>query len=305
MNRKHKERWQHDNQHIIIQTWNVNNKNTVKSIIDFIFGNKNRRKHEKGIYCFQEIPFSILIAYLNAFVLANPEFRIENTGSNIQLYYNNILVLSADETIGIRTKPNTKERELHYVNHGDLVCWNTNYFEYIGHHIPNYWKDSLIIGSNELGHRSSKWMILRDRDTDEFYYVISVHLSQNKTKAKTIFQSILNEAGIFINNGHHVIIAGDFNQMPDQLFETGKYNFGQMNTIHTAKLSYPYENITHENIDPTKEDFRARLDYVFVSPKLRIINEKIFGIYDNSHMTDHMLLGGHDHAILQLKVQKN
>lgn len=291
---------------VTVQTWNVNESKINPYMCSLILGTKKGRLNEKGIYLFQE--YDLKPFKTPKFVPCLGEFRVENelVDHSVKLYYKDKVVMIGDETVGMSGPTRDAPHTPHYTSHGDIICWS-DHFEFVRQDVPTYWKDSLTSGSKELGHRSTKWTIIRDKDTNTHYAILSIHGSQNQFKALHILRGILNDTQKYIKSKYHVIVGGDLNETPEVLFGNDlrgqpRYIFRGMKTVDSAKNIATGEQITHVNIDPKKPDFKRRLDYIFVDNGTNILSEKIVGMYRNSDISKAMKDKGHDHGIVQMQI---
>lgn len=239
-------------------------------------------RNKNGIYVVQEF----IISTLDRFT--NPDYSNNKNNYNTFLQYKNKCVGVSSFNIGMSSPTKKTKRQQKRELHGTSIFWDQSQFSYVGYLDPVYQKSSLRSGGTEIGIRTTPWVILTD-NKNRLFIVISVHANNNQQKRKMLLKSLFAEAKVHEKSGYIPIIAGDFNELPTELF---KYvdNSMQSSWVNGEK------RITHCN---PKKEFFGYLDYIFVRKDIALSKVNIYGIDQiNQQMSNKMNKGGHDHAVI-------
>jgi len=136
-------------------------------------------------------------------------------------------------------------------------------------------------------HRIASWAQLQDRQTGRKFYFFSVHFDHegevaHRESAKLMLRKVKEIAG-----SDPVIVAGDFNSVPEtEQIGTMKSQLADAFDI-SAKPAYgPAGTFNGFKIDsPLKE----RIDYIFVSPQVKVasyatLTDSFYGRFPSDHL---------------------
>ena len=236
---------------IIIRSWNIN----ANDIIDEVKA-RTQNIYQKGIYLYQEFQKSDLPKL--SYSYTKDGYTYQNETAN--LIYTSII---GHSNTGRIEEP-----------HGCVVSWSPH-FMYDSIVLPTYFaqSDKYPADTQQLGRRSTPFVILRDTSDNSLYAVISLHATagldlsgknkpKNKQLMKEIFSNIICAGKQFIVNGKlvdNVIIGGDFNRTPTNFVELEK------------EVPYP-RNCKIQNAPYIVSIFNANLINMSIHTGLNILN---------------------------------
>lgn len=267
---------------------------------------------QKGIYLYQEVRDSIKddftrdniyvqtiknCTYFNedvCFLVGDPV----NTGCMLLTYQVSFRKPGGSAKNAIVMKEFT-DHEMVRTQSYNAVVW-TPQFELDNIRIPRYVVDDQDkTYGNRTGHRTTPWVLLKDRYTGKMYATISIHGNSGEYNPKRIelIRSLCKEADSYAALGMSVIVGGDLNMDVEELGLTFsgrnvpsqnnqefkdiinktkqmKVRPSTLSQISPSKyLKHTFDNkvenfpVTHINI---QNNFRGSLDWIFVSKDMNV-----------------------------------
>lgn len=148
-----------------------------------------------------------------------------------------------------------------------------------------------VKGWDAACERVATWAILEDIDSKKQFLFINSHLDHMGQVARQEGVTLLLNRAAEYSKGLPIIMTGDFNATPDS--DVIKHVIEQSNPnhlVHTKDIAVSTDglNSTFHNYGKIPVDERSFIDYVFVSPGIKVkshsvIPEKLDDIYISDH----------------------
>lgn len=119
-------------------------------------------------------------------------------------------------------------------------------------------------------HRIASWAQLQERPSGRKFYVFSVHFDHEGQVARRESAKLMLKKVKEIAGGEPVIVAGDFNSLPEsEQIATMKTLLADAFDITTKPRYGPVGTFNGFKIDSPLEE---RIDYIFVSPQVKVLS---------------------------------
>ncbi len=135
------------------------------------------------------------------------------------------------------------------------------------------------------------WARFKENLSGKEFYFLNTHLGGDiaRFESAKLLRNKIDE----MVDGLPVIVTGDFNSVPDSPpYETminGKYKVGLVDAFHSA-IDKNDEIFTNYLFDGNDKDLK-RIDYIFVSPKIKVLYHEIINIRIGKYYpSDHLAL---------------
>lgn len=148
-----------------------------------------------------------------------------------------------------------------------------------------------VKGWDAACERVATWAILEDVDSKKQFFFINSHLDHMGQIARQEGVTLLLNRAAEYSKGLPVIMTGDFNATPDSdvikhVIDTSNPN----HLVHTKDIASTTEGLsgTFHNYGKVPETERVFIDYIFVSPTIKVkshsvIPDKLNNIYISDH----------------------
>ena len=174
---------------------------------------------------------------------------------------------------------------LHYArsfNSNALLYYNNKRFEFVSN-------TQIHFLCNSNNGRPGVGGLFKDKNTNKYYLVISLHNGHNKiiNKFKNPLETAINQNQVIKENTYEMIIMGDFNM---NLFKNNNNNNNKI-TINGKQMTIQNENKETLRTSLSSRDYTQISDNILTSENLNLENDiEYLDAEENSYASDHKAL---------------
>jgi endonuclease/exonuclease/phosphatase family metal-dependent hydrolase len=151
-------------------------------------------------------------------------------------------------------------------------------------------------GWDASDYRIASWVILKDKGTNQTFFVLNTHLEYVGREARSEGMKLIYTRLKDLSKGFPTIVMGDFNTTAVDTMTSAPYDPENLNA--TLKDSFHHSLNKPEGPDKTfngggnfstKAELVSRIDYIFVSQDIEVLTDRVLtDSRDGNYFSDHL-----------------